>query len=122
RIQVTDRYHVARRIDQHVFGDRSRSAETGRDDVQFRSSRTVVLHALRAVPALTAAPRAVDDHGSSDLQPSYAVTERGDPPGPFVTERQRQAECVLLLGQSHDDCIGVTHPGGGDLEEDLSGS
>src|SRR5690606_12937953 len=96
--------------------------EAGRGDAELGGSLAVVLLALGAHVAVAAAPRAVDGDGGADLEPGDALAELVDDAGALVAEGERQPVDVLLLGQAHDERVGVADAGGGDLQTHLAGA
>ena len=122
RVEVADGDQVARGVDDHEVREGARGTETGRADAQVRGARAVVLLALRAHQAGAAAPRAVDDDVRAHLDAFGARPELDDAAGALVAQGERQAVGVLVLGQAHDEVVGVADAGRGDLQQDLPGA
>src|SRR5690606_33048209 len=98
-------------------------AEPRRLDPEPGGVLAVVLLALGAQVAGAAPPRPVDRDRGADLEARDALTELVDDAGSLVSERQRQpvpAGLVGLGGQTHEEGVGVAHPGGRHLDPDLS--
>src|SRR5690606_2208429 len=102
--------------------DRPWRAETGRENTQLGRTGTVVLQALRAEPAVTAPPRAVDHDIRSDIDPPDPRTDRRDLPGPLVPEGQRELDTEALRWVVHDEIVGMAYPGRGHPEQYLAGA
>jgi erythromycin esterase-like protein len=72
---------------------------------------------------MPAAPRPVDEHRLTDLEAAHSGTERIDPPGVLVAERERRAPGEHTgVEVVHEVEIGVAGPRARDPDDDLTGS
>jgi hypothetical protein len=115
--QTAKGYEQARRWNEHVVGHPTVQAESTSETLNLRPVLAVVLHCELARVAVTATPGAIDGDRVSFLELGHALSERGDPPRVFVTEREGTRESEILF---HQVQIGVADASAADLDEDLA--
>ena len=114
-IEVTERDEVARVGHDHQRRHAAVEPEPTAGRADLALAHAVVLEALHAAVAATAAPRPVDRHRCADLEAGDAGPERLDPARVLVTQRERRAPrqhpAVEVV---HEMEVGVTRAGAAD--------
>ncbi len=122
RVEVSEGHQMARVVDDHVLGHGTGRAQSGRVDAELLGAQAVVLLALGALDARTAAPGAVDRDGLAGREPADTVAECGDGADSLVAEGQRQRVGELVGRPGHHRDVGVADARRGDLQQHLAGA
>ena len=118
RIEPRCRHEVARRGNKEILGQSAVAPETGSVRA-FGGPHAGVVAPAGALPAGPAAPPGVDDDGISDREPGGLGTERRDPAGGLVAEREGKRVWVRAPWAAHDVEVRAAESRRGDLDEDL---
>ena len=109
---------IARRRDDHVLRESAVSPEARAVRSEGRAPARVVAP-VPALPALAAPPPAVDDDRIAFATPRRIGTERGDPSGDLVTERERKRVRIRRGCTAHEVEVRTAQPCRSHLDEHL---
>ena len=120
RCEPAQRHEVTGVVDEHELGHRARCAQARRSDLAFDRDLAVLLGARRAGVASPATPGPVDRHLVPDLDAGDRRPHGLHHAHALVPEGQWQSVDVRLIGQSHDELVGVARPRGKHPQEHLA--